>query len=72
MRRRLLLLPLVTLLACSEGGVLAPDPAPAETASEPAAPRIVFRVREGRFLCGLPPDENGLTCRFIPEASAAP
>jgi hypothetical protein len=67
MQRRLFLLPLVTLLACGEASVFAPDTGSNETASESTGPRIIFRVRPGRFLCGLPPDENGNTCRFVPD-----
>jgi hypothetical protein len=68
MRRWPALLPLVLLLACNETSALAPE----ETESPSRDPRIVFRVRQGRFLCGLPPDENGLTCRFVPEDGPPP
>jgi hypothetical protein len=67
MRRWPAFLPLALLLGCSEGA-LAPD----ETDALAPDPRLVFRVRQGRFLCGLPPDENGLTCRFVPADESSP
>ncbi len=70
MRRWIPVLSLIALLACGESDPLAPE---ANTAGrEAAGSGIVLRQRPGRFLCGLPPDELGRTCRFIPEEASGP
>jgi hypothetical protein len=67
MRRWFILVPFVTLFACGESHPFAPDAGAQVPAAESAGSGIVIRMRPGRFLCGLPADDQGRTCRFIPQ-----
>ena len=70
MRRWLPLYALVALLGCGDRDLLAPTPAAPAPGPEAAGSGVVIRLRPGRFLCGLPADDLGRTCRFIPEEAS--
>jgi hypothetical protein len=61
----------LVLLGCADSSPLAPDHG-GSLQEEGSGPRVVVRLRPGRFLCGLPADENGNTCVFVPDEPAGP